>query len=111
MKVEQRCPGKNMTSRSYTCTHHWSRGSTTHVVISNPSSPLLLCLSYTGEKAWISSDCESKPEDTFFLSQSSPCVQTLLSSSLSSTAPLIPSPPTITLLPLLILLSNVRVSS
>ena len=112
MKVEQRCPGKNMTSRTYTCTHHWSREGVTHVVISNPSSPILLCLSYTfGEKAWISTDsCSSKPEHTFSLSQSSPCVQTLLSSSLSSRAP-IPSPlNTITIL-LLVLLPNVRVSS
>ena len=112
MKVEQRCPGKNMTSRSYTCTHHWTSKKVTHIVIANPSSPLLLCLSYTGEKAWISTDCSSKPEHTFSLSQSSPCVQTLLSSSLSSTAPLTPSPlPTITLLTLLLLLPNVRVSS
>jgi len=113
MKVEQRCPGKNMTSRTYTCTHHWSREGVTHVVISNPSSPLLLCLSYTqGEKAWISTDsCSSKPEHTFSLSQSSPCVQTLLSSSLSSNAPISSSNlPTITLF-LLLLLLNVRVSS
>ena len=112
MKVEQRCPGKNMTSRTYTCTHHWSREGVTHVVISNPSSPILLCLSYTfGEKAWISTDsCSSKPEHTFSLSQSSPCVQTLLSSSLSSTAPLPSNLPAITFL-LLLFIPNVRVSS
>ena len=112
MKVEQRCPGKNLTSRTYTCTHHWSREGVTHVVISNPSSPLLTCLSYTqGEKAWISTDsCSNKPEHTFSLSQSSPCVQTLLSSSLSSTAP-IPQPNLPTIIILLILVPNVRVSS
>merc|ERR1712088_848750 len=81
MKVEQRCPGKNMTSRTYTF----------------------------GEKAWISTDsCSSKPEHTFSLSQSSPCVQTLLSSSLSSTAPLLSNLPAITFL-LLLFIPNVRV--
>merc|ERR1712088_361587 len=88
MKVEQRCPGKNMTSGTYTCTHHWSREGVTHVVISNSSS--------------------SKPEHTFSLSQSSPCVQTLLSSSLSSTAPLLSNLPAITFL-LLLFIPNVRV--
>ena len=115
MVVEQRCPGENLTSTTFQCSHQWSREGVTHVVISSRSSPILLCLSYTGgEKAWLSpSTCSNskRPEHTFSLSQSSPCVQTLLSSSLSSTAPNLSSPLNAITLLFLIVLTNVRVSS
>ena len=101
LRVEHHCSATSSpatlppTSSNYSCHQHWSTGDgLTHVLLSSSASHPHLCLSYTGGgEAWLSStSCLSSSPHTFSLSNPAPCIQTLLSSSLSSPAQQTASP-------------------
>jgi len=108
--VESRCTTSPPTRTEHQCSHHWSRGGVTHVLLSSPSSPHLLCLSYSDTSGHLSPhSCgggRQLGDSSFTISHSSPCVQTLLSSSLSSQATPPHSPSLLILLLLLLPLAS-----
>jgi len=90
LTMEVQCPDWNTTKTQYACAAHWTSPTVTNVILSSSSSSQMLCLSYmeTENRGWLSShSCQHTGSHTFHISQSAPCVQSLLSSSLSSTSP------------------------
>jgi hypothetical protein len=109
LTAERSCPADEAAAgrSSLSCSHHWAGpGGLTHVVLSSPESPRLLCLSYTEAGGWLSAhSCHPAGPGSlqFNISQASPCAQTLLSSSLSSSsAPRTALPSLLALLALLL---------
>jgi len=96
LTMDRQCPSSNMSRTEYSCVAHWTHPTVTNVILSSSTSSQMLCLSYmeTENRGWLSShSCytghhhQATPDHTFHISQSAPCVQSLLSSSLSSTSP------------------------
>lgn len=96
LTMDRQCPSSNMSRTEYACVAHWTVTTVTNVILSSSTSSQMLCLSYmeTENRGWLSShSCytgnhhQTTADHTFHISQSAPCVQSLLSSSLSSTSP------------------------